>query len=440
MEDHEIELIDYLRVLWRQKWVIAVTFVVAVAAALAAVQGISPTYQTQTSLLILPPLSGQLDAEAVGSRLTPEAYQQLAVSTSILQMVIEKVDSLESTSLQSLKGRFSVTVKRLSSEGELLLSATIRGPNAIQLPEIAAAWTEAFTETYGELFQDRIARSYEYVSANFEETETELEQLLEERRAFLLDNPVDFLQIQVDALRQDLITNRSLLDSARLEESITETRVAALIAELALQPLAYTLTSSIAPDSLVAAGLATRDIDKLAGIRTEREELNETHVAISHEVAFQRARLRELREEMLLREAEAVQLRDELDATQDDLTNAQVLLADYDRRMELLTVSHARLASSLQDAKLALAETPEPIRVIDEPLVPGSPIAPRKTTNIAIAGFLGLMLGTLLAFFADYLGRVDMQKAPATLSMQGSTPSDRNVADNKAERDGKEDG
>ena len=33
MEEHEVELIDYLRVMWKGKWVILVCFVVAVGVA-----------------------------------------------------------------------------------------------------------------------------------------------------------------------------------------------------------------------------------------------------------------------------------------------------------------------------------------------------------------------------------------------------------------------
>jgi len=55
MHEHEAELIDYLRVLWRQKWVILITVAAAVAAAWGATRTIAPTYRTETSLLLLPP-------------------------------------------------------------------------------------------------------------------------------------------------------------------------------------------------------------------------------------------------------------------------------------------------------------------------------------------------------------------------------------------------
>jgi len=433
MKSQEVELIDYLRVLWRQKWVILLTFVAAVAAAYSVSRAIAPTYQTRTSLLLLPPLSSQLEAEAVGSRLAPEAYQELAVSTSILQMVAERVDSLGSTKLAALRGRFSVTVKRLSGAGELLLTATVRGTNPDQLPVIAEAWTAAFAETYGEFFQDRIARSYSYVSENYAKTETELSLLISERTTLLLEHPIDLLQAELASLLESMILNQQLLDTVRLERDIAAVRLAALVDELELQPLAHVLHSSIPLDSLIAAaasGLATRDIETLAGIRTESEELNTTYENLNAQISSERATLRALEEEIALREREALRLRRAVGDKQTEVTDVGAKLENSNRQIGLLTAAHGKLAASLQDAKIALAETPEPIRVIDEALVPLSPLASKTATNIAVAGFLGLIVGTLFAFLTDYLTRARQEErreglAPSSLDQLGREQTDQ---------------
>ncbi len=432
MEEREVELIDYIQVLWRQKWVIIVTFVAAVAAAYGMSRAIAPTYETRTSLLLLPALSSQLDAEAVGSRLAAETYQELAVSTSLLRMVQQSIPSLESVGLEKLRKRFSVTVKPISSAGELLLSATIQGPSREELPDIAVAWTTSFAETYGEFFQDRIARSYSYVSENYAKTEAELSQLLERRRDLLLSHPIDLLRAELASLQGSAIQNEERLASIRLQLDLAKVRLVALTDELELQPLALTLGSSLTPDSLAAAaaaGLATRDIEKLASIRSDTEYLNSTYVSLDSQIAAGRAALRELEEEIDLREQEGLRLRQALEAKQSEVTDVEAQLADCDRRIELLSTAYAKLAASLQDAKIALAETPEPIRVIDEPLVPLYPVAPTKTKNIAVAGFLGLFVGTLIAFFTDYLTRVRCGRAPAGLQQEGSDQPGRKKTD-----------
>ena len=55
-EEYEVSLTDYLMVLWREKWIVIVTFAVAIAAALLAVSQLPAQYQVETSLLIFPPL------------------------------------------------------------------------------------------------------------------------------------------------------------------------------------------------------------------------------------------------------------------------------------------------------------------------------------------------------------------------------------------------
>jgi succinoglycan biosynthesis transport protein ExoP len=405
MEEREVELIDYLRILWRQKWVIAVTLVAAVAVAWAMSRTVNPTYQTETSLLLLPPLSSQLDAEAVGSRLAPEAYAELAVSTRLLRSVIEKLELPESESIEELKTRFSVSVKRLSSEGELLLRATVRGADPDQLPGIAAAWTAAFADTYGELFQDRIARSYSYVSENYAETAAELEALIEERTSFLSDHPLVVLGAEVKSLRAALTSNGLKILEARQELGTAEAYLAARERSRVSQPPTVVVTSDLDPHTLAGAlayGLSADEYRGLIEARIEDLERNTKNI------------------------------REELDAKQQGIDAAEATLSELDRRIGLLGEAHGSLAAKLQEAKIALAETPEPIRVIDEPLVPRNSIAPKKMTNIAVAGFLGLMIGTLLAFFVDYLARVHKEESASEKERSPEKPGGQQ-ADGKPE-------
>ena len=408
MDERDVELIDYLRVMWRQKWVIAVTLIAAIAAAWGASLALTPTYRTETSLLLLPPLSSQLGAEAVGSRLTSDAYGELAVSTSLLEIVREKA-GLQSVDIEKMKRQISVSAKPFSSEGEFLLRASIKGADAEQLVVTARAWTEAFSEAYGELFQDRVARSYSYVSENYAETEAELGRLAAERTTLLVEHPISILEVEVGALQSEVTVNQSRLAAAHLDFDTTTALVTALEQELAAQPRLYNLKRSISPDSLVAAlggGLSAREIQTLMEVQVESEHQNDTYVSLNTLVSTRRADVRQLEEEILRREERSTALRPELAAKQRELTETQAAQDDLTRRIDLLQAALIGLAANLLDARLALAETPEPIRVIDEPLAPRYPIAPKKAANIAIAGFLGLLVGTLLAFFVDYLARV----------------------------------
>jgi len=403
MDEPQVELIDYLRVLWRQKWIILVTLAAAIIAAWSAGRAITSTYQTQTSLLLLPPLSSELDAEPVGSRLAPEAYETLAVSTTLLANVIERAGLPDDVTVENLKSRFSVSVKRLSSGGEFLLTASIRNSDPQRLSEIARAWTTSFTESYGELFQDRTARSFTYVSENFASTESALEALIEARTAFLAENAIDVWKAETEALRSLLASNHHRLLAAQQEVGIVEAYLTARGDQPVEAFSTYVLTSNIAPNTLAGALAFGLTADQYRTI---------------------------LDLEILELEASIAENSEKLAMKQQRIDHAEASLQEIDRRIGLLESNYAYLSNKLQEARIALAESPDPIRVIDEPLIPTSPIAPKNTKNVAIAAFLGLIVGTLLAFFVDYLARVrEREKAAEALASsdhpRGNVPNEQ---------------
>lgn len=396
-DERDAELIDYLRVLWRQKWVIAATFVAAVVAAWGASKAIAPSYEIETSLLLLPPLSSDLGAESASSRLAPEAYEQLAVSTILLGAVLEEVVFPETVTIETLKKRFSVDVKRLSSGGEFLLTASIRDTDPQRLFGMAEAWTDAFEDTYGELFQDSTTRSFSYVSENYDATDEDLTALIGERNAFLSENPIEVLKAEALALQSVLTEYSAMLLRTRQALGTIEAYLAARPGGSAPEVSAYVLTSDLDPNTLMGAlafGLSAEEYREIVTIQLQ--DLEQSIGDIQGQLANK----------------------------QQQIDVAEATLSELDRRIGLLESSHAMLARKLQEAKIALAETPEPIRLIDEPLVPRRPIAPRKTVNVAIAGFLGLMLGTLFAFLVDYLARVREQEVTSgTLDSAAGSPA-----------------
>ncbi len=385
MEDHEVQLIDYIRILWRQKWVIVVTVVASVVAAWGASRATVPIYQTETSLLLLPPLSSHLDAESIGVWLAPEAYEKIGVSTNLLRTVLQRVEHPDSASVQSLKGQLSVSITRLSSGSELLLNATIRGSDPDQMYDIAGAWTASFTEMYGQQLHDRVAGFYAYVSENCTETQATLEALIEERTSFLDDHPLVAERVEAATLETTLASISMEILRTRQELETAQAYLAAREQHRASQLPAYDLTGNVDPYTLAGALVYGLSADEYGNLMESRlKDLERTGDAINNELA------------------------------------AKASLTKLDREISLLQQAHERLAIQMQNAEIVLAETADLIQVVDEPFLPSSPIVPKKSTNIAIAGFMGLVLGTLFAFFVDYLLRVREDERTRVASPEGS--------------------
>ena len=411
-----VELIHYLRVLWRQKWIIGLTFLTAVVTVWFLSDIPDPQYRISSSLLLLPPLAAELNVDTSTAVWSPEAYKRLALSTTVLQSVVDQLPLSPDDSAQSvseLREKLSIDVDAVGSmydprARQVLLTLTMTCSNSEQICHALDAWAQALEETFGSLFQDGTARSYEYVSQNAADTKADLEAMLEQQKKLLVETPIDSLRSYHSLLQSQLNSIRTRLADAQKALSKTRSLVAALEHELSLQPKMHVLTRSISPDSLVGviSDFSAREIETLASIQVQSEQLNSTYIALDSRIATNRVEIHALEEEIRYLEQSEQETSLLLEETNHVLVETEAQLHELEREIALLESAYVKLMGQLQNARIALAETPNPIQVIDEPIIPEHAIGPRKLSNIAIAGFLGLMLGTLLAFFLDYLQRV----------------------------------
>jgi len=411
MEDREVELIDYLRVLWRQRAIIAVAFLAAVLAAWFINTRLPETYSAKTSLLLLPPLASDLKAAASGSTLTSQVCQRLATSTEILRAVAADIGLPPDTDIQAFSRRISLSVQAfpMSGEQQFLLDASFKASEPETSAQMARAWIAAFSEAYAEIFQDRTTRSYDYISENAVSTQQELEGAMARRTALLLEHPIDLLASDIAALQSRYQKDVTDLAASGREFDSNEARTAALERELAQQTRVVVLERSLDPDALAIAlqsGLSNRAFDELLGLRAQAESENTTFVSLTSNAAYARARSVELANQIETLTVAVADGRTQLDAKQKEAIETQAALDALNSEVRLLQDTHARIATKLQDALIAVAETSRPIRVLDAPVVPMEPISPGTATNVAVAGFLGLLLGVALAFFFDYLQRM----------------------------------
>ncbi len=412
-----VELIHYLRVLWRQKWIIALTFLTAVVTVWLLSDIPDPLYRTSSSLLLLPPLASELNVDATSTAVwAPEAYKRLALSTKVLQSVVDKVSlpSDESApSVSELRGRLSIDIAAVGSmydsmARQVLLTLTMTHLDPDWICHVLEIWAQALSETFGALFQDQTARSYDYVSQNAADIEAELRAMLNQQKLLLTETPIGSLRSYHSLLQSQLDAVRTRLPDARMALSTTKSLVAALEDEHALQPEVYVLSSSISPDSLVGAvsELSAREIETLASVQVRREELNSTYIELDSRIASNRADIQALEEEIRYLKQSEQETAELLVETNRELVETEAQLHELELEIELLESAYITSMGQLQSARIARAETPNLIQIIDEPITPTQPIGRKRSSTVAIAGFLGLMLGTLLAFFLDYLQRV----------------------------------
>ncbi|MBC7318986.1 hypothetical protein H5T57_07065, partial [Candidatus Bipolaricaulota bacterium] len=111
---------------------------------------------------------------------------------------------------------------------------------------------------------------------------------------------------------------------------------------------------------------------------------------------------------------------EELAAKQAKLLEIKTKREQLELEIAVLKDSYNRVAKSLQEAKIARAETPEPIRIVEQPVLPTIPVGPSRKLAVAVAGVLGLFVGVLLAFVVHYFREEKKEPGETQVSQEKS--------------------
>jgi len=408
MRDREIELISYIRVLWRQKWIVVATVLAAMIAAWSAGQ-LTETYRIELSFLVLPPLSSQLSAEETTFQLTPEAYQEIAMSSRVFEQTRTNIEGVVSEASPGNPGNhISVTVRSLtgaSTEGkQYLVIATLKHGNPELLPIMATTWFDAFSNAIGQFYRDRSESAFDYLESAHLQAESELEELAGERLEYLSAQPPIILQTRRSGLQSELKSVRASLADAMSEKDLLNTYLEAGIAPQSERSSSeqIIMAEELSPTSLVGAIALGLSLDEFAVIIDRRIEY--------------------LGEQIVLIDAE-------LKTTQQTIDEVEQNLAGLDSKISIQSQIVALLASRLQVSISTMEQGDHQFFLLAQPTTPTAPTqSGRLQVNILSAGFLGMFVGVLLAFFIDYLIQVKIQENRQAAKPEGEIEAEESDA------------
>lgn len=398
----ELELRDYLRRLWREKWLMLAIFVgVVVLVAIIALLLPRP-YETETALLIMPPVSEQLDsggelevlesgaiqlrgAEGSSRLLSPDAYQRLALADDLLEEIIRTLTlrsdarnpNSEFLSVQALKEQVQVEAisGRWTPSGgsrSTLLTLRVQGEDPERIQRVAERWARLFIERHSRWLESTRAQSYEFIQERVSEVRQALKAEEQQKTRFLQEHPPDFLESELSALVERYETTMGRLAEKRLaraEQQAKARHLGEALDELSSDDdQANRVSLALREQRLIAqAEIAALE----SGIRHLEEQLE----VLEEEIAQKAARIIEVR----------------------------TTLAQLEREIETLSRTYASLSDRLQGARIAKAESASSIRVVENAIVPREPLRSRTLVYLAVGAVLGLILGVLVASFKVYM-------------------------------------
>lgn len=411
-DDDEIDLMDLFMALWKQKWVIVICAALFVAAGTTFALLTPKTYEAKTTLLILPPISRELtdDKNSGGQMFSSEIYKDLALAQDLLNDVIAEVYSgTEQPDAAAAQRNMSVSVNKASEKdttGKLpfTLSVSLKGGEPAALTSFLSSWITHFTRRNAQLFSTRGTQSFEYISENFEIVKKDLKSVEDSLADYRKLNPADFLEKQLDILKA--------LHGKFLEEFSVKTRtLVGLEAEVKIrkdmlgqEPQKLLINRLPANESLwnfLSNRGKTEGFSSPESLRIQDEVFNPVFTNLKSKVVEAEAEIASLK-------ASLTDLKQHLQTTEKEYNEKQVLLVEtkkniqrLEREEKALNDAYTNLAKKFQETRIAAAEAADPIRVIEQPVLPTSPVAPRKTLIVALSGVLGLFIGIFAALIVN---------------------------------------
>ncbi|MBL3539867.1 GNVR domain-containing protein [Aminivibrio sp.] len=411
-DDDEIDLMDLFMALWKQKWVILICVVLFIAAGTTFALLTPKTYEAKTTLLILPPISRELteDKNSGGQMFSSEIYKDLALAQDLLNDVIAEVYSgIEKPNAATAQKNMSVSVNKASEKdttGKLpfTLSVSLKGGDPAALTSFLSSWITHFTRRNAQLFSTRGTQSFEYVSENFEIVKRDLKSVEDSLAEYRKSNPVEFLEKKLDTLKS--------LHSKFLEEFSVKTRtLVGLEAEVKIRKdmlgqepqklLINRLPANETLWSFLSNRSETEGFSSPESLRIQDEVFNPVFTNLKSKVVESEAEIASLKSSI-------ADLEQYLKATEKEFNEKQALLVEsrkniqrLEREEKALNDAYTNLAKKFQETRIAAAEAADPIRVIEQPILPTSPVAPRKTLIVALSGVLGLFIGIFAALIVN---------------------------------------
>ncbi|PTX14745.1 G-rich domain on putative tyrosine kinase [Halanaerobium congolense] len=198
-DEYEINLVEYIMLLWNNKFFIISLVILAILIAFVySTFIIEPVYEAKSTLLILTPkYKSSLEVESFSIN----TYKNLAMTDSIKQKIIDNLD------LKNEDGeRYSV--KQLDNMMEIEILASEENDNGdaplIELrvsskePELAAdianAWAKNFIADSKEIRQNEVREVATVIQEQFEDTEKKLNNLKSDLLAFNKENRLGLLK------------------------------------------------------------------------------------------------------------------------------------------------------------------------------------------------------------------------------------------------------
>lgn len=460
-EQQQVSIQDYIRILFRSRWIIIVSFIVVLLGTLYYTYTTDPVYEATTTVLIQGDGMEQGIFEPIyfGNQRTLLTNQiEILKSRTLAERVVKRLDlsdirdslaifkpNEEGTvlSLRAMAGWLGGNMEVEQRKDTDIIEIRFRAGTSFEAAFIVNEIADEFKLLNAETNRAEITDLRFFIEKQLDKKKEELANAEEELRAFQEREKVASLDGETTQLVERLAQAESMMEQAQVELNANQENKQTLLSQLEDRK------TSLASDlSEISTPYLTALQNQLAEAEAEKTKfiiLIESDISNPNKISYQdqvksfENKIKAIREK-LKSESEKIKassmIKDPFAMSQDlisrllnvesenkaltaKITALKSIVIDYEQRLETLPDKILNLArlerkkkvqeetylymiQKYEETKIQEAGQSKNVRILDKAIEPLNPVVPKKKMNMMLGALIGLGLGIGIAFLREY--------------------------------------
>jgi len=443
-QEQEIKLSDYLRIVMHFKWLIIAIFFLVLTVTVIYTLKSPKIYKSSTKIIIEEKKNDMFFMNTGLSNYSVNNNMEIIKSRPVMQIAFNLIQSYEKARelplLQSenpievLKAGIQIESKRETD----ILTISFESTNPIEASLACNSAAEALIEQNRNYARIELTRTREFLGEQLETVSNRLRNTEEDLRLFKLQQGISLLSEETKQLIEKSSDIESFLQEAQTDLSIKLEHLNFLQRELGKQDsLLLDINSVLSTPLLEQMRNKIVELESRYTSLLTKKEYTEDHpelINLKRQIEDGKYRLNEtVKNVLLVKEGSSDPLvyRSELiqkiaiakiehNVASSKVEGLKKAVLDYDKRITLLPDTelalarlqrnysineklHSILVEKYEDSKISEQAKMGNVRLVEEAIIPRSPIKPKKMMNLMIGIVLGLGLGIGSAFLLHSL-------------------------------------
>ena len=418
IQEDEIDLREYIKVITKRKIFILGVFLIAVIATAIFSYSSPKVYKATATIMITPsvlqnalsPSKGLWDMDKNdslgGDKMSPwnisiDTHVNLLKSNLVLQRTIQKLNLKDVSGKDETVENLEKNLNIMKAVGESVLQLEASDVNPQKAKDIANTWAEQYVEYSQELVLGEVNGIGDFVMTQFENSKKSLFEAEEAVNDFKKDYKQDVMSSELTIKKEALNNYKKELAGMVLDLKTKEDNLIQLKKQIAKQKRFIIVSKAITDDALWQISSQEDGIPGFEKKGLKSEDINPIYQdlesrIVNGEVDVNTLRAREeyLNNSIEILTAETKELDDEILQKDFDLTQLM-------RQVDFSKKAYDDFSNKVQEARITKEAQFGEVKIVSPASVPDYPQG-GKAKTVVLVGVFSLIFGIFLAFFIEF--------------------------------------